>query len=61
MSLVKRFGAIYRTDIRLLRRDPMLVYSVAMTLVLLSIVRYFKDKIGVYYPLLALLMMIFVP
>ncbi len=61
MSLVKRFGAIYRTDIRLLRRDPMLVYSVAMTLVLLSIVRYFKDKIGVYYPLLVLLMMIFIP
>ncbi len=61
MSFVRRFGAIYRTDIKLLRRDPMLVYSVAMTLILLLIVRYFKDRIGVYYPLLALLMVIFIP
>ncbi|NJE04625.1 ABC transporter permease [Thermococcus sp. M36] len=61
MSFVKKFGTIYKTDIKLLRRDPMLVYSVAMTLVLLLIVRYFKDRIGVYYPILALLMMIFIP
>ena len=61
MSPVRKFAAIYRTDLKLLRRDPMLIYSVAMTLVLLLIVRYFKDRIGVYYPLLALLMMIFVP
>jgi len=54
-------AAIYKTDLKLLRRDPMLVYSVAMTLVLLLIVRYFKDRIGVYYPLLALLMMLFIP
>ncbi|ASJ07220.1 ABC transporter permease [Thermococcus pacificus] len=61
MSFVKKFGAIYRTDIKLLRRDPMLLYSVAMTLVLLLIVRYFKDRVGVYYPLLALLTLIFIP
>ncbi len=39
----------------------MLLYSVAMTLALLLIVRYFKDRVGVYYPLPALLMMIFMP
>lgn len=61
MSFVKKFGAIYRTDIKLLRRDPMLLYSVSMTLILLLIVRYFKDRIGVYYPLLALLTLIFIP
>lgn len=42
-----------------MRRDPVLIYSVAMTLVLLLIVRYFKDRVGVYYPLLALLTLIF--
>lgn len=61
MSFVKKFGAIYKTDLKLLRRDPMLLYSVAMTLVLLLIIRYFKDRIGVYYPLLALLVLIFIP
>ncbi|ASJ01066.1 ABC transporter permease [Thermococcus gorgonarius] len=61
MSFVKKFGAVYRTDLKLLRRDPMLLYSVAMTLVLLLIVRYFKDRVGVYYPLLALLALIFIP
>ncbi|WP_297092448.1 ABC transporter permease [Thermococcus sp.] len=61
MSPVRKFAAIYRTDLKLLRRDPMLIYSVGVTLVLLFVVRYFKDRIGVYYPLLALLMMIFVP
>ncbi|AEK72058.1 hypothetical protein GQS_00775 [Thermococcus sp. 4557] len=61
MSFVRKFASIYKTDLKLLRRDPMLVYSVAMTLVLLLIVRYFKDRIGVYYPLLALLMMLFIP
>lgn len=62
MSFVRKFGTIYRTDLRLLRRDPMLLYSVVMTLVLLLIVRYFKDRIGVYYPpLLALLGLIFIP
>ncbi|ASJ13913.1 ABC transporter permease [Thermococcus radiotolerans] len=61
MSFVRKFLSIYETDLKLLRRDPMLVYSVAMTLVLLLIVRYFKDRIGVYYPLLALLMMLFIP
>lgn len=61
MSFVRKFGTIYRTDLKLLRRDPMLLYSVAMTLVLLLIVRYFKDRIGVYYSLLALLGLIFIP
>ncbi|WP_048147838.1 ABC transporter permease [Palaeococcus ferrophilus] len=61
MSFVKKFGAIYKTDLKLLRRDPMLVYSVAMTLVLLLIVRYFRDRVGVYYPLLALLVLVFIP
>jgi len=61
MSFVKKFGAIYKTDLKLLRRDPMLLYSVAMTLVILLIIRYFKDRIGVYYPLLALLVLIFIP
>jgi fluoroquinolone transport system permease protein len=61
MSFAGRFGAIYRTDLKLLRRDPMLLYSVIMTLVLLLIVRYFKDRVGVYYPLLALLVLVFIP
>jgi fluoroquinolone transport system permease protein len=61
MSFVKKFGAIYKTDLKLLRRDPMLLYSVAMTLVFLLIVRYFKDRVGIYYPLLALLTLIFIP
>lgn len=61
MSFVKRFGAVYRTDLKLLRRDPMLLYSVAMVFVLLLIVRYFKERVGVYYPLLALLALIFIP
>ncbi|ASJ09375.1 permease [Thermococcus siculi] len=61
MSFVRKFGAIYRTDLKLLRRDPMLLYSVAMTLVILLIIRYFKDHIGVYYPLLALLGLMFIP
>nr|WP_240910850.1 ABC transporter permease [Thermococcus sp. MV5] len=39
----------------------MLLYSVTMTLVLLLIVRYFKDRIGVYYPLFALLMILLIP
>lgn len=60
MSFVKKFGAIYKTDLKLLRRDPMLLYSVAMTLVFLLIVRYFKDRVGIYYPLLALLTLIFI-
>ena len=61
MSFVKKFGAIYKTDLKLLRRDPMLLYSVAMTLLLLLVVRYFKERIGVLYPLVALLMLIFIP
>lgn len=61
MSFVKRFGAVYKTDLKLLRRDPMLLYSVAMVFVLLLIVRYFKERVGVYYPLLALLALIFIP
>ncbi|WP_087035620.1 ABC transporter permease [Thermococcus litoralis] len=61
MSFVKKFGAIYKTDLKLLRRDPMLLYSVVMTLVILLIIRYFKDRIGVYYSLLALLGLIFIP
>ncbi|USS40600.1 ABC transporter permease [Thermococcus aggregans] len=61
MSFVKKFTSIYKTDLKLLRRDPMLLYSVAMILVLLLIVRYFKDRIGVYYPTLALLVMLFIP
>ncbi|EHR78090.1 permease [Thermococcus litoralis DSM 5473] len=61
MSFVKKFGAIYKTDLKLLRRDPMLLYSVAMTLVILLIIRYFKDRIGIYYSLLALLGLIFIP
>lgn len=61
MSFIRKFGAIYKTDIKLLRRDPMLLYSVTMTLILLLIIRYFKDRIGVYYPLLALLGLIFIP
>lgn len=61
MSFVRKFGTIYKTDLKLLRRDPMLLYSVAMTLVLLLIVRYFKDRLGVYYPLLALLVLVFIP
>jgi len=39
----------------------MLLYSVAMILVLLLIVRYFKDRVGIYYPLLALLTLILIP
>ncbi|MBP1912894.1 ABC transporter permease [Thermococcus stetteri] len=61
MSFVRKLGAIYRTDLKLMRRDPMLMYSVVMTLVILFIIRYFKDRIGVYYPLLALLGLIFIP
>ncbi|WP_456326222.1 ABC transporter permease [Palaeococcus sp. (in: euryarchaeotes)] len=61
MSFVKKFASIYKTDLKLLRRDPMLLYSVAMILVFLLIVRYFKDRIGVYYPTLALLVMLFIP
>ncbi|ALV62242.1 D-alanyl-D-alanine carboxypeptidase [Thermococcus sp. 2319x1] len=61
MSFVKKFGAIYKTDLKLLRRDPMLLYSVAMTLVLLLIVRYFKDRVGVYYSLLALVVLVLIP
>ena len=61
MSFVKKFGAIYKTDLKLLRRDPMLLYSVTMIFVLLFIVRYFKERVGVYYPLLALLTLIFIP
>ncbi|MCD6560013.1 MAG: ABC transporter permease, partial [Palaeococcus sp.] len=36
-------------------------YSVAMTLLLLLVVRYFKERMGVLYPLVALLMLIFIP
>ena len=61
MSFVKKFTSIYKTDLKLLRRDPMLLYSVAMILVLLLIVRYFKDRVGIYYPLLALLTLILIP
>ena len=61
MSFVKKFASIYKTDLKLLRRDPMLLYSVAMTLLLLLVVRYFKERIGVLYPLVALLMLIFIP
>jgi len=61
MSFVKKFGSIYKTDLKLLRRDPMLLYSVAMILLLLLVVRYFKERIGVLYPLVALLMLIFIP
>ena len=61
MSFVKKFGSIYKTDLKLLRRDPMLLYSVAMTLLLLLVVRYFKERMGVLYPLVALLMLIFIP
>lgn len=61
MSFIRKFGAIYKTDIKLLRRDPMLLYSVTMTLILLLIIRYFKDRIGLYYSLLALLGLIFIP
>lgn len=60
MSFVKKFGAIYRTDLKLLRRDPMLLYSATMVFILLLIVHYSKDRIGAYYPLLALLMLIFI-
>ncbi|AAL80703.1 permease [Pyrococcus furiosus DSM 3638] len=55
------FLAIYKTDVKLLRRDPMLLYSVIMVFVLLLIVRYFKDKVGIYYYPLALLTMLFIP
>jgi len=61
MSFVRKFVAIYKTDLKLLRRDPMLIYSVVMTLVFLLIVRYFKDRVGAYYPLLALLVLLFIP
>jgi len=61
MSFVKKFASIYKTDLKLLRRDPMLLYSVAMTLLLLLVVRYFKERMGVLYPLVALLMLIFIP
>ena len=61
MSFVKKFTSIYKTDLKLLRRDPMLLYSVAMILLLLLVVRYFKERIGVLYPLVALLMLIFIP
>ncbi|USG99109.1 ABC transporter permease [Thermococcus argininiproducens] len=61
MSFVKKFMSIYKTDLKLLRRDPMLLYSVAMTLVLLLVVRYFKGRMGMLYPLVALLMLIFIP
>lgn len=61
MSFVRRFMSIYKTDLKLLRRDPMLLYSVAMTLLLLLAVRYFKGRMGMLYPLVALLMLIFIP
>ncbi|AIF69116.1 permease [Palaeococcus pacificus DY20341] len=61
MSFVRKFAAIYKTDLKLLRRDPMLLYSVAMALVLLLIVRYFKDRMGILYPVMALLTLIFIP
>ncbi|NJE00886.1 ABC transporter permease [Thermococcus sp. JdF3] len=61
MSFVRKFAAIYRTDLKLLRRDPMLLYSVGMTLVLLFIVRYFKDRMGELYYGIALFVLIFIP
>ncbi|NJE31333.1 ABC transporter permease [Thermococcus sp. 18S1] len=61
MSFVRKFAAIYRTDLKLLRRDPMLLYSVAMTLILLFIVRYFKDRMGELYYAVALFVLIFIP
>ncbi|NJE76134.1 ABC transporter permease [Thermococcus sp. ES12] len=61
MSFVRKFAAIYRTDLKLLRRDPMLLYSVGMTLVLLFIVRYFKDHMGELYYGIALFVLIFIP
>ncbi|AFK22501.1 ABC transporter permease [Pyrococcus sp. ST04] len=61
MSFVRKFAAIYRTDLKLLRRDPILLYSVGMTLVLLFIVRYFKDRMGELYYAIALFVLIFIP
>ncbi|ASA77634.1 ABC transporter permease [Thermococcus sp. 5-4] len=61
MSFVRKFAAIYRTDLKLLRRDPMLLYSVGMTLVLLFVVRYFKDRMGELYYGIALFVLIFIP
>ncbi|MBO8173732.1 MAG: ABC transporter permease [Thermococcus sp.] len=61
MSFVRRFFAIYKTDIKLLRRDPMLLYSVSMAIILLLIVRYFKERMGILYPMVALLVLIFIP
>jgi|GEM_PF-1487638 fluoroquinolone transport system permease protein len=61
MSFVRKFLAIYKTDLKLLRRDPMLLYSVSMTIILLLIVRYFKERMGILYPMVALLMLIFIP
>ncbi|NJE07452.1 ABC transporter permease [Thermococcus sp. M39] len=61
MSFVRRFFVIYRTDIKLLRRDPMLVYSVVITLVFLGVVRYFQERLGELYPIVALLVLIFIP
>ncbi|CAD5244398.1 ABC transporter permease [Thermococcus camini] len=61
MSFVRKFVSIYRTDLKLLRRDPMLLYSVGMTLILLFVVRYFKVRMGMLYPLVALLVLVFIP
>ncbi len=61
MNAVGRFLAIYKTDLKLICRDPMLVYSVAVTLVLLFIVRYFKDFIGDLYPIAGVFVLVFIP
>ncbi|ACJ16318.1 Hypothetical permease [Thermococcus onnurineus NA1] len=61
MSFVKKFLAIYRIDWKMLKRDPMLVYSIIITIILLFVVRYFKDRLGVLYPPAAIFSIIFIP
>ena len=46
MSVIRKFGAIYKTDWKMLRRDPILVYSVAMTFILLGVVRAISGKLS---------------
>ncbi len=61
MSVVGKFAAIYKTDWKMLRRDPILVYSVVMSLVLLGIVRVLKERLSsqLYFgPALFVLLMI---
>lgn len=45
MSFTKKFLSIFKTDVKMIRRNPMLLYTVVMTVALLILVRCLKGTI----------------